>query len=40
MSSVVSKSELRTCQLVEIWLNPDERYYEHEEKRTIIWREG
>jgi hypothetical protein len=36
MSSSVSKSELRTCQLVEIWLNPDERCYKHEEKGNVI----
>jgi hypothetical protein len=34
MSFSLSKSELRTCQLVEIWLNPDERCYEHEEKKV------
>jgi len=36
MSFSVEKSELRTGQLAEIWLNPDERCYGHEKKRNVI----
>jgi hypothetical protein len=39
MSSSVSKSELRTCELVWIGLNLHERGYRHGVKRNVIWWE-